>query len=144
MAARYQILPEQQLKYVHIVAETSLQELRTLAQKYRADAQYSEALRQLIDLSGLTATEAGFSDVLTLRNFYNRTFAPVSQPIRVAIFAPTSLGYGMARMFSSIMLGSPVMKVEIFANRADALAWLRIDTAQDVLDQSLHPAQCVM
>lgn len=131
MPAAYVIFPTVKLKYVTVTGATHLEELRSLATQYRDDPQYSPELRQLVDLSGLTAARSKFIDVLTLRNFYIRNFGPLESPIPVAIFAPTDMGYGIAMMFSSLMVGQSVMKVRVFDRREAALEWLGV--SEDVL-----------
>ena len=124
MTATYTIFAQHRLKYVRVSGTTHLGERRALALQYREDSLYDPDHRQLVDLSELEDAKATFSDVLTLRNFYLRTFGPLSTPIDVAILAPTDLGYGIARMFASIMLGQRLMRIKVFSNLPAATAWL--------------------
>ena len=127
MSATYTIIDELNLKLVNIEGETNLSELRDLAREYVDDPMFSIKQSQLIDLSGLTDAKAKFLDVLTLRNFYLRAYSQPERPVSVAIYAPTDLGYGISRMFSSLMLGQRLMSIKIFERKIDALAWLNID-----------------
>lgn len=127
MPAEYAIIHELNLKYVSVEGETNLSELRDLAREYIDDPMFSLKQRQLIDLSMLTDAKAKFLDVLTLRNFYLREYGQPDKPVPVAIYAPTDLGYGISRMFSSLMLGQKLMLIKIFERKIDALSWLNID-----------------
>jgi hypothetical protein len=132
MPAKYQIFRSLQLKYVTIESKTELSELKHLSMTYLEDPEFSFEHRQLIDLSGLVDANAAFKDVFTLRNFYIRTYSKAAKPVPVAIFAPTDLGYGISRMFTSLMIGQKVMTVKIFEFLPDALSWLEIDVNSQV------------
>ncbi len=95
MPAKYKIIGPLNLKYVTISGSTNLGELRELARKYLEDPLFSLEQRQFIDLEGLTDAKARFMDVFTLRNFYLREYGPVDEPVRVAMYAPSSLAYGV-------------------------------------------------
>lgn len=128
MPAKYKIIGPLNLKYVTISGSTNLGELRELARKYLEDPLFSLEQSQFIDLEGLTDAKARFMDVFTLRNFYLREYGPVDEPVRVAMYAPSSLAYGVCRMFSSLMSGQKLMSIKIFEHKSDALEWLGIDT----------------
>jgi hypothetical protein len=128
MSAEYTLIEELNLKYVTISGETSLSELRDLARQYIDDPGFSLGQRQFIDLSSLVNAKARFLDVMTLRNFYLREYGTPARPIPVSIFAPTDLGYGISKMFTSLMVGQKLMKIKIFEHKTDALAWLDIDS----------------
>lgn len=127
MAAKYEIIDSLNLKYVTISGSTNLAELRDLARNYLDDPLFSLEQSQFIDLEALTDAKARFMDVFTLRNFYLREYGPVDEPVRVAMYAPSSLGYGVCRMFSSLMSGQKLMSIKIFERKNDALEWLDIN-----------------
>ena len=129
MPAEYVIIPELNLKYVTAEGKASLPELRNLARKYLDDPMFSLKQCQLIDLSRLEGAKAKFLDVLSLRNFYLREYGQLEKPVPVAIYAPTDLGYGISRMFSSLMLGRRIMSIKIFERKQHALSWLDIDSS---------------
>ncbi|SPH20820.1 hypothetical protein ASD8599_01561 [Ascidiaceihabitans donghaensis] len=127
MPARYHIYPQFQLKFVSIWGKTELAELMALATRYSLDPDFDSKNRMLVDLSDLKDAKATFRDVFALNGFYERTFAAPDTPMSVAISAPTGLGYGLARMFSALTSGKPLMHVEIFRSVSDAATYLNID-----------------
>lgn len=127
MSAEYKIFGPLRLKYVTISGVTQLSELRSLAETYLEDPLFSPHHRQFIDLANLTDAKAGFSDVFTLRNFYLRAYGKKCTAVPVAIYAPTDMGYGLSRMFASLMVGQDLMRIKIFENFSEALSWLEID-----------------
>ena len=125
MTATYRIFPDAQLKHVIVSGHTELSELRDLANRFFEDPQFSTKLRQLIDLSELTDAKARFIDVFSLRNFYLRKYGTPPSPVPVAIVAPTDLGYGISKMFATLMTGQQAMSISIFRDHTaafDALA----------------------
>lgn len=124
MPAAFFIDPQNKLKFVHISGKTHLHELRSLAEEYFASPQFSDEIRYLVDLSELTDAEAKFRDVFALVGFYKRMLKTLEKPIDVAIFAPSDLGYGISRMFATLMKGGNAMQVRIFSDMSDALQWL--------------------
>lgn len=127
MPAKYKIIGSLNLKYVTISGSTNLAELRELARIYLEDPLFSLQQSQFIDLEALTDAKARFMDVFTLRNFYLREYGPVDEPVRVAMYAPSGLAYGVCRMFSSLMSGQKLMSIQIFEHKNDALEWLDIN-----------------
>ena len=124
MAAKYRIFQEHGLKLVEISHETDLAELRSLATQYFEDPIFSPTHRQLIDLSKVKDAKASFIDVFTLRNFYLRGYRGVDEPVKIAIFAPTDLTYGISKMFSSLMIGQKIMRISVHST---------LDTAAEAL-----------
>lgn len=127
MSVKNTIIHELSLKLVSIEGETNLSELRDLAREYIDDPMFSLKQSQLIDLSGLKDAKAKFLHVLTLRNFFLNAYGQPERPASVAKYAPTDLGYGISRMFSSLMLGQRLMPIKIFQRKTDTLTWLNIN-----------------
>lgn len=127
MAASYRIIPALRLKYVRVTGKTHLNELRELASRYFDDPQFSAENRFLVDLTDLTGAQAKFMDVFTLKAFYEKNFGDLEYPIDAAIVTTSKLGFGISRMFATLMAGKRVMRVRIFTNMAGAAEWLRVD-----------------
>lgn len=77
---------------------------------------------RLTDMSGVTALSIDYDDIDRVARM--RRASPPTDPIRSAIFAPTPVQFGMARMFQTLN-NHPNVTVEVFRDRAAALDWLR-------------------
>ncbi len=130
MPASYCIVPSLRLKYVHIAGRTQLSELLGIANRYFDDPQFSIENRYLIDLTDLTGAKAKFVDVFALKSFYQANFSNLKNPIDVAIVTNSKFGYGISRMFSTLMGNKKIMNVCIFTNFETAGKCLQIDCSE--------------
>jgi hypothetical protein len=126
MTAKYIIVPELSLKYVKVTDTTDFSELYSLALMYFDDPLFSDDNRFIIDLTFLTNTKASFKDVLKLKNIYSDRFRYSGKAIQIAIIAPTSLGYGISRMFASLAATGKVMKVMVSREIDDVAHYFRL------------------
>lgn len=120
MSAKYIVNPKLLLKYVNVQGTTDISELYSLALMYFDDPLFSDDNRIIIDLTHLKNAKAKFKDVMKLKRIYSDRFRHTGKVVQIAIIAPTSLGYGVSRMFASIAATGKVMKVNIYRDVADA------------------------
>jgi hypothetical protein len=83
----------------------------------------------LVDLGGLVSTDAGFTDVLAIRDGLAEAFHGKPRPILIAILASGGTGFGMARMFQTLAEEIPGVHVEIFDSLDAALGFHELDAA---------------
>jgi len=74
------------------------------------------------DLSSLTSKEIdALADNMNIFYIENNVTS-----VKVAIYAPETLKYGLSRMYEAFSYGSPE-EIKIFKNRQKAIQWLSID-----------------
>lgn len=127
MAIKFAICETHSLKVVEISKHAQLSELLEAAQLFLQDPRHKQVSKFYVDLDRLEDARASFTDVYKLCGVYRRGLSERSQPISVALFAPTKLGLGISRMFSSIMAVSRVMDIKVFGTRDAAVEWLGLD-----------------
>ncbi len=76
---------------------------------------------RLADFTATTGLNLNYHDIE--RAVQARRISPPANPIRSAVVGPRPVQYGMARMFQALN-DSPHVTVEVFRDRASALAWL--------------------
>lgn len=128
MTSSYEIFPKWQLKYVHISDAIELNELLELAKIYFEDPKFDPSVRFFVDLRNLTSSTARFRDVAWLYSYYRRRRGRFDGPIDVAIVAPSDFAFGLAHMFFALADKDKVMRLRIFAQTFDAIAWLKLPT----------------
>ena len=102
------------------VTATDLREMPALTTAF--DATRAVTPNRLIDLTGVDDFDVGFSEMLAAVR--ERREAAITGPTRTAFLTANAVQYGMARMFQSLNDHAQIT-VEIFDDRAAALAWLR-------------------
>lgn len=88
----------------------------------QSEEDFEETLfHRYTDFSGLTEIRLKIGHVFQIAEL--RREAP--QPVKSAIFAETTVGYGIARMYESLMEGA-MIQVRAFRVRAAAAEWLGV------------------
>lgn len=130
MPITFEILENLSLKIVKISGYACPEELYQAAQQYFQNPHHTKVKKIYVDLSQLKDARAKFKDVYKLSGIYRQGLRQNGHVISVAIVAPTKLGLGISRMFSSIMAVGSVMNVEVFKDRDSAVEWLAIEGSQ--------------
>ena len=87
------------------------------------EAKASEAFNRYVDLNGVTELRIRFGDTLELTE---RRRASYSGPrVQSAIFCSRPVGFGVARMYASLMQGSAI-EAQAFGERGGAALWLGV------------------
>jgi len=97
-------------------------DLVAYAQHAVDDPEIDAATRDFIDLSGVTSVPID-SDGLRKFDSILQSGGRVENPGKMAIYAPTDLTFGMARMFQSYRDGTAI-DVQVFRAEDEALAFL--------------------
>lgn len=92
--------------------------------EYRNDPAFLPSRPHLVDLSALRGSSAGFSEIRDALSMFERTQAQMNAPLRISVFAPTDLGFGLSRMFETMASMSAFVDARVFDNRDDARNWL--------------------
>lgn len=89
---------------------------------YWQSADYDPLLNEFYDCSGLTeldVTAEGLREIADVNLDVNR-LEPV---VKVAMFAPTDLAFGLIRMYQ-VFVEDSASDLRVFRNRSEALCWL--------------------
>lgn len=85
------------------------------------EARQSTSLPRLYDLSEVVALHIDFA---TMHQFaLLRNAAKIKEQTRAAIFAPSPLQYGFARMYQTLS-GNPKLVIKVFREKEAAMKWL--------------------
>jgi hypothetical protein len=99
------------------------EDFRTMNEQLLADERFRPPMRMLVDHSNLDVSELTPEEVGRIADGVNRIGSLFGES-KVALVAPTALGYGLARQFEALA-AEPDVLLGIFSTRANALAWLR-------------------
>lgn len=87
-----------------------------------ADPGYDARLDDLVDLRAVQGLDLGAAALRELMKLFSRVDA-LGYATRLAIVAPSDLGYGLGRMYEMMRAGAPE-EIGVFRDVAEALAWL--------------------
>ncbi|MEZ5714413.1 MAG: hypothetical protein R3D85_04130 [Paracoccaceae bacterium] len=124
MPVEYEIQNDGAFVLARYWGAVSGQEVAELFRRYQADPEFRLDRPHLADVSGVTASDAGFAEVFSLFSMFARFYATSDCPLRVAIYAPADLTFGIARIFQNLAESSDRIETAIFEDMDDARAWL--------------------
>ena len=102
-----------------VAAEEMLQNVKRLS----TDSDFDSAFSELIDLHECSGTDA---TVQHLRYFAEED-DPFSPNARRAVFAPSQLSFGMARMYESLLGEAEAANFAVFRTMEEACQWLGLE-----------------
>ncbi|WP_323765541.1 hypothetical protein [Marinovum sp.] len=105
------------------------QDLADLFAALAADPARTPDQHVYCDLSGLESADLNFTQVMSVTRA-RAAFYQQSRDIRVAVWAPGDIGFGMARMYLAMMQGFKGVAAEVFRDRAAAARFLGVEQAQ--------------
>jgi hypothetical protein len=108
------------IRGVGTVTATDLQQMPMLTAAL--DASRAVTPNRLIDLTAVEAFDVGFVEMVGVVR--ERRDAALTGPVRTAVLTGSPAQFGMARVYQALNDHAQVT-VEIFDDRAAALAWLR-------------------
>ncbi|HEX7653426.1 MAG TPA: hypothetical protein VF607_07970 [Verrucomicrobiae bacterium] len=119
---------EERIAYFAYEGCVEIRDLETFIgwlEEFEAELPYSPD--RFSDLSQVTRFELSYTSL----DLFAQTRGPgiLKNPVRSAIVAPQPLHFGYTRMYATIMQ-DPRVTIQIFADAADALAWLQAAPAR--------------
>ncbi len=96
----------------------------------------SAPFKRFIDFSRLTSVAVRTSHVFEFARKRTEQFAGVT-PVKSALFSKDWVGFGIARMYESLMRGTPI-DARAFRDRVTAAIWL--DVSAEILNLEDKPA----
>ena len=124
MPGSYRIIPRQGIVYVEYHGRASLDDARTLLERYMADPDRRPGQRQLIDLSRVTSWEKDFVGLMKYQaDSAARVFAPQGAMMMV-IYARTPAGLELGQHFVQAWSGIHGIVVTLQTTEAEALSVL--------------------
>lgn len=125
MRHAYRFEPSERLFLLRLEGRITAPGMAALFAALKAEPQRTPEQNVYCDLSGLESADLSFSQVMSLTRsragFYSRC-----QDVRLAIWAPGDIGYGMARMYLAMLQGFDGITPEVFRQRARAAEHLAI------------------
>jgi hypothetical protein len=132
MPIRYHIDPEAKLVIaVHVGVVPDDEFLATYHRLY-ADARFDKSFNQLIDLRQTESTARSAAALRAFSEFVQEEFKGTAASPKVAVIAPRSVSFGLARMYEALSDGVP-WEFVVFRAADAALAWLRVP--ESVIDR---------
>lgn len=124
MPVRYRIAPDG--AYVTAIYEGNVEtsEVAQVYADYRSDPDFDPARPHYVDLSRLVSSPATFADINATLAMFERGQGALQARLRISFYAPTDLGFGLARMFETLASMSQFIEARVFDNAKDALGWL--------------------
>ncbi|MCT4559221.1 MAG: hypothetical protein N4A61_14320 [Pelagimonas sp.] len=137
MAVFYTLLQEPNVFIHKYVGPFSIQQQ---AQLFEAKSQYAfehGSPDSLSDLSDLTDFQVSGGEMMDVAHEISKFLGRAPSTVRFAFYAPTDLGFGLARMFEGFLPEGSNIQVRIFDDLKDAMAWLDVPgTPSEVFDTS--------
>jgi hypothetical protein len=101
-------------------------DLLDYAKRLLADPDRTRAKHELVDLRRVDdSSEVSSAGVRRLAEFWSDRSAMMAGG-RLAIIAPSEVGYGMSRMYQILRSDGPD-SIQVFRQRGEALRWLDVD-----------------
>jgi hypothetical protein len=104
--------------------DVSVDDLVDLAHELDAIDAVTPGLPRFADTTPATGARFTFEDVARLTE--DRRSGRRPESVQIAILARSDVAFGLARMYQS-MLGHPQITMEVFRDRAAAMAWLGVE-----------------
>ncbi|MDC0737475.1 hypothetical protein N6L24_04245 [Cognatishimia sp. SS12] len=108
------------LLFVQCYGVVTLQDLMDWRVDDRVSPDCKGRLVTLVDLSGVTETDLNFEQLNVIHGRLARHYATLALTLRLVLFAPNDLSFGMARIIQSLSAEAAFLDVEIFRTEAKA------------------------
>ena len=129
------IYPELSLLHSRYTGVVTGADLRGNMKKIRQHPNFRPGLKRLVDLTAVSAFDYNVSEAVTLSEEVGQHYSG-DENIRCAYLAPTSLQFGMARMFESLLSEHATMDIGVFRNREQACQFLGVFDGVPSLDNA--------
>ena len=100
-------------------------DLRENMRNIRQHPELRPGLKRLVDLTAVTAFDCNVSEAVSLSEEVGRHYSDDERTI-CAYLAPTSLAFGMARMFESLLSDQVLLEIGVFSDEESARRFLRV------------------
>ncbi|MDE4132971.1 hypothetical protein PXK00_07605 [Phaeobacter sp. QD34_3] len=142
MQVAVSVLPHLDLAYIQYRGRFAVADLPRVAEAVNKIEGYSDMGATFDDMSLVTDMDIGFADLSNVARLTSERLWAQGRVLRSAIWAPTDLSFGLARMYqmASAMRGN--LEVEVSADQASCLAWLGLDFIS--IDELLNGARVVV
>lgn len=124
MSGEFRIFAERGLVYLNFSRDTRIAQCLETFSKLAADPNWSADYGLLVDNSRLTSYDGDFSEMQRFCGQLDKTGAFDCRIIRVAYYAPSDLGFGVARMAQQVLSARLPLDIKVFRDEAQALAAL--------------------
>ena len=125
MAVQLSIHPSLNLLHSQYSGTVTGEDLRSNMQSIRNHPDYKPSLKRLVDLSNVSGFDYNVSEAVSLSQEVGLHYR-VNGGIRCAYLAPSTLAFGMARMFATFLSDYAALDVGVFRNTNDAREFLGI------------------
>jgi hypothetical protein len=129
MAIRYRIDPETTFVVVALDGEMTGAEMLACARALLKDAAFTPGAPLLIDMTTLAKMNANARDFLSLGELQTRFVAENLQRSRLAILAPSDLGYAFGNMYRGFSDDEAQESTRLCSDAAEAAEWLDVPFA---------------
>jgi hypothetical protein len=129
MAIRYRIDPETTLVVVALDGEMTGAEMLACARALLKDDAYSPGAPLLIDMTTLARMNANARDFLSLGELQARFVAENNRRSRLAILAPSDLGYAFGNMYRGFSDDEAQEFTRLCGDASEAAEWLDVPVA---------------
>ncbi len=119
MPVTYDIDKSAHLVTARYAGEVSLDEISAMFARYVEDPDFCIDRPHLADLSAVTGTDIGFAETYALFSMFLRHYTQAGNHLRIAVYAPDPVSFGIARIFQNLAESSDAIDVALF-DRPDA------------------------
>ncbi|MEL0437833.1 hypothetical protein [Phycobacter sp. K97] len=142
MQVAVSLLPHLDLAYIQYRGRFAVADLPRVAEGLNGIDGYSDLGATFDDMSLVTDMDIGFADLSNVARLTSARLGEQGRILRSAIWAPTDLSFGLARMYqmASAMRGN--LEVEVSADQATCLAWLGVQATS--IDELLSGSRVVV
>lgn len=128
------ILPEHRLIWLRYWGHLTRSETLETRQKTLNAPGYDPSFRVLQDFRGTESNDLSHSEMILMAETLKARRQEIEIPLQLALLAPEDLGFGMGRMFVTLLGEGPLITASAFRELDDALAFLALSPeAQDLI-----------
>lgn len=142
MPFAYSIHPDHGLLWNRLSGRVVSEDLDGMIGCARQDPAFDPGLVVLDDLRDVSEIDMDFNEVLSLSNRVGAMCGRGEPLVTCAIYAPSDLCYGMARMYHSLTNDLPGLNIGLFRTLPEAVAHLALSPeAAALLDAGRDPVE---
>ncbi len=142
MQVAVSVLPHLDLAYIQYRGRFSVADLPRVAEALNRIDGYSGMGSTFDDMSLVTDMDVRFADLSNVARLTSERLGNEGRSLRSAIWAPTDLSFGLARMYQTASAMRGNLQVEVSADQSACLTWLGLEATS--LDDLLSGAGIVI
>ncbi len=124
MPVEAKYFPQHDLRWVRYSQTVTACDLADITQQIYIDRRLPLAGLEFVDFEAVTGFALGFAEVAGVHDIAVGAYRAVGRMLRLSCHAPTELGYGMGRMYTTLLNNSGQAEAFVSRDRAEALDWL--------------------